>query len=94
VILYFFSGIVISKILDAPLFYKTIASKLKALFNDNPTRVVSFSYYFLGLGIIMIADHFYLSSYVAIAYIAIKIYLIFKGSTAYTQPGFHFRNDE
>ena len=79
VILYFFSGIVISKILGAPYFIKPSLQSLKLYLMTIPLGVVSFSYYFLGLGIIMIADHFYSAAVVAIAYIAIKIYVIFKG---------------
>ena len=79
VILYFFSGIVISRILDAPYFIKPSLQSLKLYLMTIPLGVVSFCYYFLGLGIIMIADYFYPAAVVAIAYIAIKIYLIFKG---------------
>lgn len=79
IILYFFSGVVISRVLNTRYFIKPSLQSLKLYLNTIPLGIVSFSYYFLGLGIIIIADHFYSAAVVAIAYIAIKIYVVFKG---------------
>lgn len=79
IILYLASGAIISSILKIPYFIKPSVDSLKLYLSTIPLGIVAFSYYFLGLGIIMIADFFYPTAVVGIAYIAIKIYVIFKG---------------
>ena len=79
IILYLVSGIIISKTLSIPYLIRPSAKSLRLYLSTIPLGIVALSYYFLGLGMIMIADFFYPTAVVGIAYVAIKLYVIFKG---------------
>ena len=79
IIMYFFSGLVISWLMKFPYWFTPKLSSLRSYLSTLYLGVVSFSYYFLGLGLIIVADLFYPGRVIAHAYLALKVYVIYKG---------------
>ena len=78
-IVYLVTGYSISSMLDVPYLVRPSLRSLQMYMESIGMGVVSFSYYFIGLGLIWLAGFFYTDLAVAAAFLGIKLYTIFKG---------------
>lgn len=79
VITYLITNLFISRFLKTRTFYIPDFKKLALYVKNLHLGFISLSFYFLGLGILMIAKYMYTAEILAIAYLSIKLYVIFKG---------------
>lgn len=79
IIMYFISGIIISRMLKTPYVFMPALNSLKLYMKSLYLGIVSFGYYFLGLGMIFLTGFLFPETVVALTYIALKIYVIYKG---------------
>lgn len=79
IIVYIITNSIISRKLDQPLFYRPSIHSLSLYIKSIPLGVISINWYFLGLGILLIAPIFYPAQAIATGYLGLKIYIIFKG---------------
>ena len=77
--MYFITGIIISKKLDVPYFIKPSFRSLHLYLKTVNGGLISFGYYFFGLGIIILGSFFFDEKIIAVAYVAAKLYLVYKG---------------
>jgi len=77
--MYFITGIIVSKILEVPYFVKPSLQSLKLYVKTIYGGLISFGYYFFGLGVIVVGGFFFDEKIIAVAYIAAKVYIIYKG---------------
>ncbi|RYY11265.1 MAG: hypothetical protein EOO04_35540, partial [Chitinophagaceae bacterium] len=78
-LIYLLSGYFISKRFGVPYWYKPKFHALQLYLTSLPTGIVSVSYYFMGLGLIAFGGSLYSTTTIAVTYIAVKIYVIYKG---------------
>ncbi|HEX6193875.1 MAG TPA: hypothetical protein VFZ42_15985 [Chitinophagaceae bacterium] len=79
-VIYFITNAYISYFLETSYFFKPSFSKLRLYIHSLPLGIVALSLYFIGLGLILIIPYFYdAPSIVAIAFLGLKFYIIFKG---------------
>ena len=76
---YLIAGIVVSKSLNIPFFVKPKFQNLKKYLSSLNIGIASISFFFVGIGILNALSYFYDEETVAVGYIALKIYMIFKG---------------
>ena len=79
VIVYFGSGLFISRFLGRPYWVRPSWKSLHLYWKSLDLGIASLSYYFIGLGLIPISVYFYNDRAIAAAYVGCKIYMIFKG---------------
>lgn len=77
--MYIITGIIISNKLGVPYFIKPSIHSLHHYLKTVNGGVISFGYYFFGLGVIILGGFFFDEKVIAIAYIAAKLYVIYKG---------------
>lgn len=77
--IFFLTNILTSKILKTHTFHFPDAKSLKLYFDSIPLGIVLLAYYFLGLGILLVAKYFYTTEIIAVAFIGLKFYVIYKG---------------
>jgi uncharacterized membrane protein len=81
IFMYLITGIYTSYILKSSYLVSPSLKSLSLYFETLPIGIVSFAYYFLGLGLIIPTTYFYVDERtVAISYIIIKIYVVFKSA--------------
>ncbi|HEX6848053.1 MAG TPA: hypothetical protein VF144_13815 [Chitinophagaceae bacterium] len=81
ILMYLTTGVYTSYILQSNYLVSPSLRSLTQYLETLPMGVVSFSYYFLGLGLIIPTTYFYVDERtVAISYIIIKIYVVFKSA--------------
>ena len=76
---YIITNFLISHFLKTSLVSRLSLSSLKMYFNTISLGFVSLSLYFIGLGIILIAQYFYSSPVIATTFLGLKFYIIYKG---------------
>lgn len=76
---YIFTNLFISFFLKSSLFPRISLAALKMYATSLSLGLVSISLYFIGIGIILIAQYFYPSPVLATAFIGLKFYIIYKG---------------
>ncbi len=76
---YLVTGYFISRKLHMSYLVEPSIKSLRIYLQSMGMGVVSFSYYFIGLGLIWLAGFFYPDIAVAAAFLSIKLYTIFKG---------------
>ncbi|MEB8346289.1 hypothetical protein OO010_09545 [Flavobacteriaceae bacterium KMM 6898] len=79
VLAYLITGIIVSKSLGVKYLVKPELKSLKKYLGNINIGVASFSLFFIGIGILNVLSYFYSSQTIAISYIALKLYMIFKG---------------
>ncbi|HET9056524.1 MAG TPA: hypothetical protein VFN30_06735 [Chitinophagaceae bacterium] len=79
IIAYISTNIFISKYLGTKIFYTPKWINLKLYLQSLPLGVVTLALYFIGPGIILIMPFFYSPKTVAIVFLGLKLYTIFKG---------------
>jgi len=79
VVAYLLAGVLVSKILKVKYFVAPKAKNLFKYIHNLRIGVASFALFFVGIGIINVLSYFNNSETIAIAYMALKLYLIFKG---------------
>ena len=77
--MYFITGIIASKILEVPYFIKPTLYSLKFYLKTIYGGLISFGYYFLGLGVIVAGSFLFDEKIIAVSYVAAKVYIIYKG---------------
>jgi len=78
-LVYLVTGFFISRKLGTPYLIMPSWKSLNIYVHSLSMWVVSFSYYFIGLGLIWLAAFFYEDVAIAAAFLGIKLYTIFKG---------------
>lgn len=78
-IVYLITNIFISYYLDVKLIFLPKISSIRLYFKTIPLGIIIVSLYFLGLGLILLAEFFYKDSDIAIIFIILKFYVIYKG---------------
>jgi len=78
-LVYLVTGFFISRKLGTPYLIMPSWKSLNIYVHSLSMGVVSFSYYFIGLGLIWLAAFFYEDVAIAAAFLGIKLYTIFKG---------------
>ena len=77
---YIFTNLFISLFLKTSLIPRLNFVALKMYITSISLGIVSLSLYFIGIGIILIAQYFYTSPVLATAFIGLKFYIIYKGT--------------
>jgi hypothetical protein len=78
-LVFIITNIMISKILSTPYFFYPDVKSLRLYITSLPLGFVVLSFYFLGLGLVLISSYFFSPPVIAIAYVGLKFYVIFKG---------------
>jgi hypothetical protein len=78
-IAYFISNIIIGYYLKAPLLYKPLLQNFIQYFKTLNLGLVNLSFYFIGLGLLLVIPYFYNEHTTAIAFLGIKVYVVLKG---------------
>ncbi len=76
---YLVTNTIISRALQVKSFYAPEWRSLKLYLQSLPLGIVSVSFYFLGIGVILIIPYFYPLAVETVAFIALKFYVLFKG---------------
>ncbi|MCB0462026.1 MAG: hypothetical protein R2816_01325 [Flavobacteriaceae bacterium] len=76
---YFLAGIIVSRSLAISYFVKPQIKSLYKYLESVNIGIASFALFFIGIGIINIMSYFYNNETIAVIYIALKLYMIFKG---------------
>ena len=76
---YFITGLLVSFTLKVNYFVRPKFKSLKKYLGNIDIGIASFSMFFIGIGIINVVSYFNDDEAIAIAYIALKFYMIFKG---------------
>lgn len=88
VLIFIVTNWMISYRLQVPAWWKPAFHSLRLFLRSLPIGLVNLCQFFLGLGIIFVARFLVATEELAIAYIALKFYMIFKGSIRVIQQGF------
>lgn len=78
-LVYLVTNACISYFLRTAYFFKPSFRNLQLYIYSLPLGIVAVSLYFLGLGLILIVPYFFPSAIVAVAFLGLKFYVIFKG---------------
>jgi hypothetical protein len=78
-VMYIITGMIVCKILDIPYLVKPSFRSLRLYLKTIHGGLISFGYYFFGLGLIILGGFFFDEKIIAIAYVAVKVYIIYKG---------------
>lgn len=78
-LVYLVTNAYISYFLKTAYFFKPSLKNLHLYIYSLPLGIVAVSLYFLGLGLILIVPYFFPSAIVAVAFLGLKFYVIFKG---------------
>lgn len=76
---YVIAGILVSKSLKVSYFVRPNFKSLNKYIENFNIGIASFSLFFIGIGLINILSYFNGDSTIAVAYIALKFYMVFKG---------------
>ncbi len=79
VLSYLLTGVLISRNLDVAYFVVPDIKSLKKYFNNFGLGIASVAFIFLGVGLVNIVSYFYNNDTIAIVYVGLKLYVIFKG---------------
>ncbi|MBS1982319.1 MAG: hypothetical protein OJF59_001334 [Cytophagales bacterium] len=79
VVVYFITNYLISFFLGSKIFYKPSLSSLQVYVKTIPLGILNLSFYFMGLGILLIAPVFFDDQELVISFLALKFYTIYKG---------------
>jgi len=79
IITYILSNFIISLILKTEYFFFPVIKNLRLYIESFYLGVVILSLYFIGLGLMLVLPYFYEDPAVAIAFLGLKFYVIFKG---------------
>jgi len=78
-LVYLLTNTIISHVLKVRSFFVPRWRSLKLYLRSLPLGIVSLSFYFLGLGLILIVPYFYPLVVETVAFIGLKFYVIYKG---------------
>ena len=76
---YLMAGILVSKYLKVSYFVKPSVKSLNMYISNFNIGIASFSMFFIGIGLINVLSYFNDNRIIAVAYIALKFYMVFKG---------------
>lgn len=76
---YLITGVLVAKILKVTYFIKPSIKNLSKYLIHFRIGLASFAFFFIGIGIINVLSFFYNDTSLAIAYVSLKLYMIFKG---------------
>lgn len=76
---YLIAGVCVSRLLKVSYFVMPRFKQLVDYVNSLKIGIASFALFFVGIGIINILSYFNDNETIAVAYIALKVYMIFKG---------------
>jgi len=79
VIIYLLTNLYISYYLQTSLFYLPRLKSLTLYLYSLPLGIVTLSLYFIGLGLLLVVPYFYDDTVVAVAFVGLKFYVIYKG---------------
>jgi O-antigen/teichoic acid export membrane protein len=79
VVVYAITNLFISYYLKTSYFIRPRFGKLVLYLSSLPLGIVNLSIYFLGLGLLLIIPYFYDNHVVAVAFVGLKVYVIYKG---------------
>lgn len=79
VIVYLGSNLYISRLLKTPWLFAPSLQQLRLYVSSLPLGFVTLSLYTIGLGVILIAPYFYDGAIVAVAFVGLKFYMVYKG---------------
>ena len=79
IIIYILTNFSISWLLKTPYFFFPSIKSLRLYLDSFYLGIVVLSLYFIGLGLILVIPYFYENTVVAVAFIGLKFYIIFKG---------------
>lgn len=79
VVVYFITNAYISYYLGTSYLFRPSFRKLRLYIQSLPLGIVVLSMYFLGLGLLLVIPYFYNEAMVAVAFVGLKLYMIFKG---------------
>jgi O-antigen/teichoic acid export membrane protein len=79
IIIYILSNVTIALILKTQYFFFPVIKSLRLYIESFYLGIVILSLYFIGLGLILVLPYFYEDPVVAIAFLGLKFYVIFKG---------------
>lgn len=77
--IYLITDIIIANILKVPFFITPSFKHIQLYLKNIPLGIVTIALYFIGLGIILIVPYFYDAPVIAVTFLGLKMYMIFKG---------------
>lgn len=77
--IYLITDLVIAGILQVPFYIKPSIRHMQLYLKNISLGIVTIALYFIGLGIILIVPYFYDASTIALTFLGLKMYMIFKG---------------
>jgi hypothetical protein len=78
-IIYLITDFIIARVLKVPFFIQPSFKQLQLYFNNVPLGMVTIALYFIGLGIVLIVPYFYDAPIIAVTFLGLKMYMVFKG---------------
>lgn len=78
-VVYLFTNLFISYYIGAPYFILPRFKKLFLYLNSLYLGIVTIAVYFIGLGLLLVVPYFYSGQVVAVAFVGLKVYVIYKG---------------
>jgi len=85
---YFITNSLISFFLKSKIFFKPSLSSLRLYLTTLPLGILNLTFYFMGLGILLIAPLFFDDQGLVISFLALKFYAIYKGVIRVIQQAF------
>jgi len=79
ILIYGITSVFVAKKLETRYWYWPSLKNLQLYLQSFGLGIATMAYYTLGLGILIIAAYFYNTNVIAISYLGIKLYVIFKG---------------
>jgi O-antigen/teichoic acid export membrane protein len=78
-LVYMVTNFLISKYLDAPYYFHPQVSSLRLYVSSIGIGLVTLSLYFIGQGLVLIIPYFYSALVTSVAFVGLKLYMIYKG---------------
>jgi hypothetical protein len=78
-LVYMVTNFLISKYLDVPYFFYPQLSSLRLYVSSIGIGLVTISLYFIGQGLVLIIPYFYSAFITSVAFVGLKLYMIYKG---------------
>lgn len=88
VLVYLMTNLVISRQLGARVWWPARLSSLRLYLKTIPVGVINLGYYFFGLGILFMAEFLFVEAELAVVYMALKLYVVYRGALRVIQQAF------
>lgn len=88
VAVYLISNLIISRRLETSMWWPARRSSLRLYINTIPVGVINLGYYFFGLGLLFFAEFLFAETELAVVYMALKFYVVYRGALRVIQQAY------